>query len=365
MSAAGAFRHVDHARTLVFGAGALDAAADVFAQPFTLLTTPRAAADPLAATLVAGAAARIDVPSGLVEEVAAELRPAVGGTRLVALGGGRVIDVAKALAAADPPRTAIAVPTTLSAAEMTGKHRHARGVPAGTPFARPAVVVNDPALSASAPVELLAASSANALAHALAAVAVAVADASPLAAAVARDAVVRFGAAWEPAAPPPARPAPPAPAAPAAAHAPLAAASPDRPAAALGALLAGWAVDHSGLGLHHVLAQTAVRTAGLGHAQANAALLPVTAAALRRRAPAAFAALDAQLGGAPGAVESLARTLRDAAGLSGHGLGPLAADERLLDRAVEAAAARPELARIPPAPDNAELRALYLAAAAG
>lgn len=346
MSAAGAFRHVDHARTLVFGAGALDAAADVFAQPFTLLTTPRAAADLLAATLVAGAAARIDVPSGLVEEVAAELRPAVGGTRLVALGGGRVIDVAKALAAADPPRTAIAVPTTLSAAEMTGKHRHARGVPAGTPFARPAVVVNDPALSASAPVELLAASSANALAHALAAVAVA--DASPLAAAVARDAVVRFGAAWEPAAP-----------------APLAAPSPDRPAAALGALLAGWAVDHSGLGLHHVLAQTAVRTAGLGHAQANAALLPVTAAALRRRAPAAFAALDAQLGGAPGAVESLARTLRDAAGLSGHGLGPLAADERLLDRAVEAAAARPELARIPPAPDNAELRALYLAAAAG
>lgn len=346
MSAAGSFRHVDHARTLVFGAGALDAAADVFAQPFTLLTTPRAAADPLAATLVAGAAARIDVPSGLVEEVAAELRPAVGGTRLVALGGGRVIDVAKALAAADPPRTAIAVPTTLSAAEMTGKHRHARGVPAGTPFARPAVVVNDPALSASAPVELLAASSANALAHALAAVAVA--DASPLAAAVARDAVVRFGAAWEPAAP-----------------APLAAPSPDRPAAALGALLAGWAVDHSGLGLHHVLAQTAVRTAGLGHAQANAALLPVTAAALRRRAPAAFAALDAQLGGAPGAVESLARTLRDAAGLSGHGLGPLAADERLLDRAVEAAAARPELARIPPAPDNAELRALYLAAAAG
>ncbi|ADB50408.1 dehydroquinate synthase/iron-containing alcohol dehydrogenase family protein [Conexibacter woesei] len=386
MTATGAFRHVEHERTLVFGAGALDAATDLFAQPFTLLTTPRAAADPLAAALVARAAARVDVPAGLVEEVAAELRPGVSGSRLVALGGGRVIDVAKALAVADPPRTVVAVPTTLSAAEMTGKHRQARGVPAGTPFARPAAVVNDPALSASAPVELLAASSANALAHAL--VATAAARSSPLAAAVARDAVAQLAAAWTPAAAPATAPAaatpaaapalaatppalaatPPAPAAtPLAATRPPATPSiPNRSAAALGALLAGWAVDHSGLGLHHVLAQTAVRTAALGHAQANAALLPVTATAIRRRAPAAFAALDVQLGGAPSAVESLARTLRDAAGLDpgAGGLDALAADERLLERAVEAAAARPELARIPPAPDRAELRALFLAAAA-
>ena len=74
----------------------------------------------------------------------------------MALGGGRVIDVAKALAAADPPRRVAAIPTTLSGAEMTGDHRHARGVPPGTPGVRPAIVINDPALSASAPVPQLA-----------------------------------------------------------------------------------------------------------------------------------------------------------------------------------------------------------------
>jgi alcohol dehydrogenase class IV len=47
---------------------------------------------------------------------------------------------------------------------------------------------------------------------------------------------------------------------------------------ALGALLAGWAVDHSGARPHHALAQTAVRIARLGHADANAALLPAPSA---------------------------------------------------------------------------------------
>jgi alcohol dehydrogenase class IV len=62
-----------------------------------------------------------------------------------------VIDVAKALAAADPPRRVIAVPTTLSAAEMTSTHRLPAGVDPGVARVRPAVVVNDPALSASQP----------------------------------------------------------------------------------------------------------------------------------------------------------------------------------------------------------------------
>lgn len=334
-----AFLHADRERTIVFGPGALDAAAELVAEPYTLLTTPRAAAEPLAAALVARAAERVEVPAGLVETVAAELRPRVLGERLLALGGGRVIDVAKALAAADPPRTVVAVPTTLSGAEMTRRHRHAGGVDPSAPWVLPALVLNDPALSASAPIAQLAASSANALAHALTAIAAAP---DPLAAAVARDAVARIAGAWRNTG------------------------EPDRAAAALGALLAGWAVDHSGLGLHHVLAQTAVRTAGLGHAEANAALLPVTAAALRRRAPDAFAALDARFGaGALGTPEALAAKLRDVAGV--HGLGPLTssdgdAEERLLDHAVEIAAKRPELAAIPPAPDRAELRALYRAA---
>ena len=62
---------------------------------------------------------------------------------------------------------AMAVPTTLSGAEMTRGHRHARGVDESTPRVRPAVVVFDPALAASQPVAELAASSLNALGHAV------------------------------------------------------------------------------------------------------------------------------------------------------------------------------------------------------
>ena len=46
----------------------------------------------------------IEVPARQVDVVAAELRAMVTGNRIVALGGGRVIDVAIGLAAADPPR---------------------------------------------------------------------------------------------------------------------------------------------------------------------------------------------------------------------------------------------------------------------
>lgn len=323
------FRHIDAARTIVFGPGAVEDAEDLIGEGFTLLSTPRAMA--AAPTVGKRAGVVVEVPGGLVEYVAAELRERVRGERLVALGGGRVIDVAKALAAADPPRSVVAIPTTLSAAEMTGSHRHARGVAPQTPRVRPAVVVNDPALSASQPVEQLAASSANALAHALAAVASA--RTTPLSAAVARDAARRIAAGW-------------------------AEGEPDRPCLALGALLAGWAVDHSGLSLHHVLAQTAVRTAGIAHNHANAALLPATAAALRARRRGVFATLDADLR-IP--VEQLATLLRDRAGIDG--LGPLDHDDTLLHRAVEAAATRPELTRVPPPPDRSELEALYRAAA--
>ena len=50
-----------------------------------------------------------------------------------------------------------AIPTTLSAAEMTGSHRHARGVDPSTSRVRPRIVINDPALSASQPDHELAA----------------------------------------------------------------------------------------------------------------------------------------------------------------------------------------------------------------
>jgi alcohol dehydrogenase class IV len=304
----------------VFGEGALAAAGDLLRDGYTLLTTPRAREH--APGVVERAGTVVEVPAGLVEIVAADLRGEVDGERLVALGGGRVIDVAKALAAADGPRDVLAIPTSLSAAEMTGTHRHAKGVSAETPRVRPRVVVNDPALSASQPPDQLAASTANALGHAT--VGLLSDRTTPPARAVAREAITLLVAAW-------------------------ANADPNRPALALGALLAGWAVDHSGLGPHHALAQTAVRTAGIGHAQANAALLPGTIAALRSRRPAELDRLGVPL-------ESFAETLRDRAG------SPCLDDPALLDRLVDTAAGREELGRVAPAPDRDEIRAIFEAA---
>lgn len=211
------FRHVDRDQTIVFGPGALAAAEELLGDGYALLTTPRASGS--APGVAERAASVVHVPAGLVEVVAAELRAEVTGDRLVALGGGRAIDVAKALAAADGPREVVAVPTSLSGAEMTGVHRHAKGVADSTPRVRAAVVVNDPALSASQPVGQLAAGSANALGHAITAL---VSECSTaIAWAVASESIGELAAGWS-------------------------ADEPDRARAALGALLAGWAIDRSG-----------------------------------------------------------------------------------------------------------------------
>jgi alcohol dehydrogenase class IV len=242
-----------------------------------------------------------------------------------------VIDVAKALAAADAPRTVLAVPTTLSGAEMTRLHRHARGIPVNAPRVRPGVVINDPELSASAPEGALAASCANALGHALTALA---ADtATPGIAATGAAAIRLIAGAW-------------------------AREAPDRPALALGALLAGAAVARTGLGLHHVMAQTAAREMGLGHAEANAAVLTASAEWLSARRPAAFVLLSDASGVD---VHVVARVLRGRAGAGG--LTPLADDAVLRRSLVEAVTARPEIARTGRAPRPAEVEALYLLAA--
>ncbi|MEA2470392.1 MAG: hypothetical protein QOE38_1391, partial [Thermoleophilaceae bacterium] len=62
----------------------------------------------------------------------------MGGRLVVALGGGRVIDSAKALGAADGVDVA-AVPTTLSGAELTRFHRLPEGVEGRMPV-RPSLV---------------------------------------------------------------------------------------------------------------------------------------------------------------------------------------------------------------------------------
>ena len=322
------FRWQDAERVVVFGRGALEQAAGLVGEGYALLTTERALAS--VPQLAEPAAAVHHVPPGRVDDLAAELRGAVAGELLVALGGGRVIDVAKALAAADPPRRVAAVPTTLSAAEMTPLHRHAAGVPPQTPRVRPAIVVNDPGLSASQPDPELAASALNSLGHA------AEAPLTPLAAPVPTLAALEGARALAAA---------------------FAASPPDRDRLALGALLAGYAIGAAGFGLHHVMAQTVVRLADIGHGPANAILLPHTLPALARRFPSRLERLGEALGG-PSAQVAAAITARSGASrLRERGVA-----RQALPGCADAAAQRPELHLTPPAADRDELLAIYEAA---
>ena len=70
------------------------------------------------------------VAAGGVPELAAALLPQVVQPRLVAWGGGRVIDTAKAIVSARGGEVC-AVPTTLSGAEMTSLHRKIAGRESG------------------------------------------------------------------------------------------------------------------------------------------------------------------------------------------------------------------------------------------
>jgi alcohol dehydrogenase class IV len=322
------FRWQDGERLIVFGRGALAQADEVLGTGYTLLTTERAATQ--APAVAAGAGTVHDVGPGRVDELAGELRSGVQGELLVALGGGRVIDVAKALAAADPPRRVAAIPTTLSGAEMTAIHRHAAGVDAGTPRVRPAVVLDDQALSASQAVPELAASALNALGHAVEG------PLTPLSNPVARLAALEAARLIAAGFGPP---------------------EPDRDALALGALLAGYVIGSTGYGLHHVLSQTLVRFAGVGHGPANAIMLPHSAGALQRRFPDALAQLAGALGEDLGAIAARLCELTGATRLRELGV-----TEEQLDRCADEAAARPELHMTPPAADRSELRALYAAA---
>jgi len=325
------FRWQDGERLVVFGRGTLADARELLGPGYILLTTPRAAG--AAPDLLEHAGAVHEVGAGRVDELAEALRAQVDGRLLVALGGGRVIDVAKALAAADPPRVVAAVPTTLSGAEMTSVHRHASGVAFETPRVRPAIIVNDPSLSASQPVQELAQSAANALGHAVEGPATPLRN--PVAELAALDAARLISESFD-------TPSPDE-------HA--------RDRLALAALLAGYTIGSTGYGLHHVLAQTLARFAGVAHGAANAIMLPQSLPALAERSPEWNARLGHVLGSEP---SRLATRLRDLTGVSR--LRDAGVSEAELDDCVEQASHRPELHMTPPAADLEELRALYQAA---
>jgi alcohol dehydrogenase class IV len=317
----------DGERTISFGRGVAADAVGLLGGPgYLLLTTPR-----LRDTLprvVEHAGDLHHVPGGLVPELAAAaLSEAAGHDRVVALGGGRVVDVAKAVAAALGVR-AMAIPTTLSGAEMTRGHRHAAGVAEDTPRVRCAVVVYDPALAASQPEGDLAASALNALGHA--AEGPCTPRANPVSTLAALEAARLLVGAWP------------------------RNGGPDRDALALAALLAGYTIDSTVYGLHHVLSQTLVRLAGVGHGPANAIMLPHTLGALAWRFPAWIERLGEAMGGDPAEIAAKLCARTGATRLSEAGV-----DVAALDSCADAAAERQELDLTPPRADRAELRALY------
>jgi alcohol dehydrogenase class IV len=316
------FTWVDGERLIRFGEG--DAAGVLRSRGFesyVLLTTERwrdhALADDAAAVVLLG--------SGPVPDVSAAARGDVGGQPVVALGGGRVIDSAKAIGAADSLPVA-AVPTTLSGAELTGFHRLPAGVE-GVRLVRPSLVIADPGLMASAPMPLLAASAMNALAHAVEALYTPLANPVASMAALRGANLIASGLKGE------GEPS-----------------SAERDDIALGALLAGYASGQTGYAVHHVVCQTIVRLGGTPHAETNATMLPHTLRLMRGRAADEIARVDDALGGA-----DVAETLASRAGVSG--LRALGFDPGLVDDVVVAVMPRPELANTPDPPGEDEVRA--------
>ncbi len=329
----------DAGRTVVFRSGAIGGAAKLLAEHgverFELISTPGRLAS---ATELAGAAEAVHEllptdPASAVPQGAAALLESATGADLVALGGGRTIDTAKAVAAISGARVT-AIPTTMSGAEMTGIHRLPAGAEArARGLVRPALVIADPEAMASAPEPELRASSMNALAHG--------ADSlyTPFANPVSQMTALR--------------------------GAELIATTLDedpaeraRPNLALGSLLCGYAIDSAAFSVHHVVCQTLVRLCGGTHANVNATILPRVMTFLAPRVPDDLRPLAAALGTDPNHLEPRLLEL----GGNPPSLGTQGLDHTKLPEAIDAMLLRPELAFTPEPPGRSDLEALIDAA---
>lgn len=307
-----AFR--DGERQIRFGRGLLLAAPELLAEAgfeeYTLLTTARALGDDPHG-LGAGARKLAFAPPGAVPEIAAGVREQIGGADIVALGGGRVVDAAKAIAAADGGRVA-AIPTTLAGSSFTPFHRMPAGVE-GYGSTRAALALCDLDVMASAPMPGLAATAMNALAHAIESLYARGANPVAEGAAVRAIAAIAEGLRHDP---------------------------PLKGSLSLGATLAGYAVGVAGLGIHHALCQTVVRLTGTPHAETNAVVLPHAVAFMTDRAPTPIAALAQALGA--GARDQAGPAVAMLAALAGpRSLTELGFDVTRSDEVVAAAAQHP------------------------
>ena len=326
----------DDQRTVYFRAGVIADSPEIIAahgfEEYELLTTERAmGAAPI--ELAEESSCFHHVPPGPVNEVAARMIEGVGDRNLVALGGGRVIDVAKAIAAVLETRVA-ALPTTLSGAELTRIHRLPDGHEAPRGLTRPDVVLADPPVMTTLAEPRLRASAMNALGHAADSLATPLSN-------PASELIALRGAA-------------------------LIAKALDAPrdkrdpaTLALGSIFAAYAIDSAMFALHHVVCQTLVRTLRIPHAETNATMLPHTMQALRPRAGKQMTALARALGTKQaGLFDRLVELGGGPRRLSQLGDG----DRTDLDAAVKTIMARAELQMTPDPPDAAEIRALVEAA---
>jgi maleylacetate reductase len=227
----------------------------------------------------------LHVPAQRVEAALGDvdrLRPDV----LLAFGGGSAVGVAKA-AARERSLPVVAVPTTYSGSEMTSIWGVSDGQAKRTgrdPQVSPVLVVYDAELTRSLAPAASAASGMNAIAHAVEALYASNAD--HLALAAADQAIRSLGRAL-----------------------PVVVADPGnigaREIALLGAHLAGVALQHASMGLHHKICHVLGGAFGLPHAATHAAVLPSVVAFNAEAAPAAAARIAGALG-----VEDAADGLR-------------------------------------------------------
>jgi len=234
--------------------------------------------------------ATLHVPVEQVRAAVAEvdrLRP----DAFLAYGGGSAIGLAKAVAL-ERSLPIVAIPTTYSGSEMTTVWGVTEGGDKRTgrdPRVGPRVVVYDPALTLTLPARVSAASGMNAIAHAVEALYTI--NAGPLAAAAAEQAIKSLATAL-----------------------PAIADRPDdleaRTLAMRGAHLAGVALQHASMGLHHKICHVLGGTFGLPHAETHAVLLPHVMAFNAPAAPDAAARIAAALGASDAADGLLALNAR-------------------------------------------------------
>jgi maleylacetate reductase len=214
---------------------------------------------------------------------------------LLAIGGGSALGLAKA-AALKRRLPIVAVPTTYAGSEMTSVWGITEGGVKRTgrdPLVAARLVVYDPNLTLSLPVDVSGASGMNAMAHAVEAMYAP--QAGPIATAAAEDALTSLARAL-----------------------PRVAARPDdlesRTLALRGAHAAGVACELAVMGLHHKICHVLGGTFGLPHAATHAAVLRHVVAFNASAASLAVARIADALG-APEAAAELGRLL-DVLGLS-------------------------------------------------